>query len=43
MTPTGIIDSAHFNEAMREVIFRDLAEADRLVLSPLIERPWLFR
>jgi hypothetical protein len=41
MTPTGLIDLAHFNEEARSRILRDLPEADRSELSSLFDQPWL--
>jgi hypothetical protein len=42
MTPAGVIDAAHFDEAMREDLLQRIPEADRPAVMAYIERPWLY-
>ena len=42
MTPSGLLDAAHFDGATKEHVLREAPAAGRLALIPLIERPWLF-
>lgn len=41
MTPTGLIDAAHFDESERSRILSLLPATERLALSAAIQQPWL--